>query len=195
MGWESERISAMSAKLQSFNALVTSTPGRISLRVGTFAIEVALERRHIARGSSRQVRHVDARTGADPSLRQTIVLLGARHAIPWLIGTAIPGQSVRQREQQLEFQREVQRAHAEHAGDPEARQEAISRIYQTREPVHRGCLTVLLRALVPVAVNRCAVPFISQRWTLADLLAGTRMVRDGPRRSSRLCLRAFRNTA
>ncbi|MGA2165082.1 MAG: hypothetical protein ABSH36_11520 [Solirubrobacteraceae bacterium] len=87
------------------------------------------------------------------------------------------------------------RAHAEHAGDPQARQEAITRIYQTREPVHRGCLTVLLRALVPVAVNRCAVPFVSQRRTLADLLAGTRMVRDEPRGRARLRRRVFGNTA
>ncbi len=108
------------------------------MQAGTFAIAVALERRRIARGTPRRARHVDARTGADPSLRQTAVLLGAERAIPWLIGTAIPGPSADQRQQQLEFEREVQRAHAEHASDPEARQEAIMRIYQTREPVHRG---------------------------------------------------------
>jgi len=113
------------AKLQSFNELITSKPGRVSLRAGTFAIEVALERRRIARGSPRQPRRVDARTGADPSLRQTIVLLGARRAIPWLIGTAIPGPSVLQRQQQQEFQREVQRGWAGSRDSPQIRSQEV----------------------------------------------------------------------
>ncbi len=67
------------AKIPSFNIkLPTSAHSRFLMRVCVFAIAVVLERRSIARGSHRGVRRVDARTGADLSLRQTVVVLGAR---------------------------------------------------------------------------------------------------------------------
>ncbi len=57
---------------------LSSARGRVLLRVCVFAIVVAQERRSIAKGSDRGVRRVDVRTGAAPSLRQTIVVLGMR---------------------------------------------------------------------------------------------------------------------
>jgi hypothetical protein len=65
------------ARLPSVSAIVPSSArGRVLLRVCVFAIAVAQERRSVAKGSSGRVRRVDARTGAVPSLRQTVVVLG-----------------------------------------------------------------------------------------------------------------------
>ncbi len=71
--------------------LPTAERSQVLLRAGVFAAAVALERRRIARGSPRRVRRVDARTGAEPNLRQTIIVLGAQRATPWLLGKLIPG--------------------------------------------------------------------------------------------------------
>jgi hypothetical protein len=170
----------------SFNRLLASTPGRIAMQVGAFAIEVALERRRITRGSPRRARRVDARTGADPSLRQTIVLLGAPRATQQLIRVLTPGSNAKLQAQHHELQDELRRLQAEHADDPQARQEAIMRFQRTRDPVRVSCLPVLTRLVLGIAVNRCPVPFISARRTLPDLLAGTRVVRDDPPRHLRL---------
>jgi hypothetical protein len=103
-------------RIPPFNKL-TSTQGRIVMQVGVFALSVALERRRIAHGSPQRVKQVDACTGADPSLRQTIILLGAPRAIQKLIEIAIPGSNAKLRAQQQELQCELSRLHAEHADD------------------------------------------------------------------------------
>jgi hypothetical protein len=129
------------------------------------------------------VRRVDVRTGADPSLRQTIVLLGVRPAIRWLIRVATPDPNAKLRRRQEELRRELERVSAEHSGDPCARQEAIMRVYRERGPMRVSCLPTLARAAPALLVERCPVPFLSQRRTLADLLAGTRIMRTGRSRS------------
>lgn len=164
------------------------------MRAGGFALAVALERRRVARGSGRRRRRVDARTGADPSLRQTIVLLAAPRAIQKLIGTATRGSDAKLQARQREFHRELGRLRAEHRDNPEALQEAVIRFRQTHGPVGASCLPVLIRAVLGIAINSCPVPFLSQRRTLPDLLAGTRMVReerrhDARRRGCRHCFR------
>jgi hypothetical protein len=156
----------------------------MSVRAGAFALTVALERRRIARGSPRRIRRVDARTGADPSLRQTITLLGTQPAIQRLIGAAIPGPDAKLRNRQQELQRELERMNAEHADDPHARQEARMRLYRESGSTQVSCLPVLTRTALVIAVEHCPVPFLSQRRTLADLLAGTRIVHTRhPRRA------------
>ncbi len=131
------------------------------------------------------------RTGADPSLRQTIILLGVRPATRWLIRVATPDPNAKLRRRQEEFQRELEQVSAEHADDPCARQEAIMRFRREREPMQVSCLPVLARAAPALLIERCPVPFLSQCRTLADLLAGTRIVRTGRshcKRRSRLPL-------
>jgi hypothetical protein len=173
-------------KIRAFNKLFSSRPGRIGMRAGGFALAVALERRRIARGSNRRRRRVDARSGADPSLRQTIVLLAVPRAIQKLIGTATRGPDAKLQARQREFHRELRRLRAEHRDDPEALQDAVMRFQRTHGPVGMSCLPVLIRAVLGVAVNNCPVPLLSQRRTLPDLLAGTRMVRDRQRHNARL---------
>ena len=167
----------------SFNMrLPTAERSQVLLRAGVFAAAVALERRRIARGSPRRVRRVDARTGAEPSLRQTIIVLGAQRATPWLLGKVIPGPDA-----ELQgIKPEIERVRLEHADDPSARQEAIMRVYQGRQGVQVGCLPVLIRAGAAVVLDRCPVPFLAERRTLVDVLAGTKSVRDGPSRLTRL---------
>jgi hypothetical protein len=165
--------------------LLASTRAQMSMRVLAFAIGVALERRDIARGSPGGVRRVNARTGAALSLRQTVVLLGVRRAVQWLLGSALPWPGTPQRAH-VEFTRELERVRAEHPDDPRARQEALMHFHQTRGPVQASCLPALARGAAVAVANRCPVPFLPERQTLADLLAGTKMVRDGPSRWVRL---------
>lgn len=178
------------ARTAPLHDLLGSTRGQVSMRVLAFAIGVALERRDVARSSPGRVRRVDARTGAAPSLRQTVVLLGARRAVQWLLGTALPWPGTAQRAHaqraHAELTREFERVRAEHPDDPRARQEALMHLHQTRGPVQVSCLPALARGAAVATVNRCPVPFLSERRTLADLLAGTKMVRDGPSRWARL---------
>jgi hypothetical protein len=175
------------ARIPSISAIVpTSARGRALLRVCVFAIVVAQERRSIAKASHRGVRRVDARTGAAPSLRQTIVVLGTRDAIRWLI-RAIPGPGNAPPRLDPELQHELQRVRAQHADDPAALQEAIMRVYRERHvgPVN-SCLPGLVRGVVVVAANRAPIPFLVERRTIADVLAGTKLVRSGPSRWARL---------
>lgn len=173
------------ARTAPLHDLLGSTRGQVSMRVLALAIGVALERRDVARGSPGRVRRVDARTGAAPSLRQTVVLLGARRAVQWLLDTALPWPGTAQRAH-AELTREFERVGADHPDDPRARQEALMHLHQTRGPVQVSCLPALARGAAVATVNRCPVPFLSERRTLADLLAGTKMVRDGPSRWARL---------
>jgi hypothetical protein len=156
------------------------------LRVCVFAIVVAQERRSIAKASHRGIRRVDARTGAAPSLRQTIVVLGARDAIRWLV-RAIPGPGAAPRRLDPEFQGEIERVRAEHADDPAALQDAVMRVYRERHvaPVN-AFLPGLVRGVVVVTANRAPIPFLAERRTIADLIAGTKLVRSGPSRWTRL---------
>lgn len=152
------------------------------LRVCVFAIVVAQERRSIAKGSHQSVRRVDARTGAVPSLRQTIVVLGTRDAIRWLI-RAIPGPGTAPQRLDPEFRRELERVRAEHTDDPDALQDAVMRVYRERHVTPaNSCLPSLVRGLVVVAANRAPIPFLAERRTIADLIAGTKLVRSGPSR-------------
>jgi hypothetical protein len=156
------------------------------LRVCVFAIAVALERRSVAKGSSRRVRRVDARTGEAPSLRQTIVVLGVRDLIQWL-GRAIPGQGATPQRLDPELQRELQRVRVQHADDSAALQDAVMRVYRERHvtPVN-SCLPILVRSVLVTAANRAPIPFLAERRTIADVLAGTKLVRSGPSRWGRL---------
>jgi hypothetical protein len=156
------------------------------LRVCLFGIAVAQERRSVAKGSAKRVRRVDARTAAAPSLRQTVVVLGVRDAIQWL-GRAIPGPGATRQRLDPEFQRELERVRAEHADDPDALQEAVMRVYRERHvtPVN-SCLPILVRSVVVAAANRAPIPFLAERRTIADLIAGTKLVRSGPSHWTRL---------
>jgi len=175
------------ARLPSVNAIVpTSASGRALLRVCVFAIAVAQEQRSIAKGSRQGVRRVDARTGAAPSLRQTVVVLGVRDAIRWLV-RAIPGPGAAPQRLDPELQGELERVRAEHADDPDALRDAIMRIYRERQVTPASsCLPVLVRGVVVVAANRAPIPFLTERRTIADVLAGTKLVRSGPSRWARL---------
>lgn len=162
-----------------------SERSQVLLRVCVFAIAVALERRRIARGSPRRVRRVDARTGADPSLRQTIIVLVAQRAGQWLLGRAIPGPGAALQRMKPKLEHEIERVRLEHA-DPGAQQDAIMRVYQQRQAGSVNMfLPALIRSAAVAAINRCPVPFLPQRRTLADLLAGTKLVRNGPSRWTR----------
>jgi hypothetical protein len=175
------------ARLPSVSAIVpTSARGRALLRVCVFAIAVAQERRSIAKGSHQGVRRVDVRTGTAPSLRQTIVVLGARDAIRWLV-RAIPGPGAAPPRLDPELQGEIERVRAEHADDPAVLQDAVMRVYRERyvAPVN-ACLPGLVRGVVVVAANRAPIPFLAERRTIADLIAGTKLVRSGPSRWTRL---------
>jgi hypothetical protein len=175
------------ARPPSIDTLVpTSASGRALLRVCVFAIAVAQERRNIAKGSRQGVRRVDARTGAAPSVRQTIVVLGLRDVIRWLV-RAIPGPGATPRQSDPELQREFERARAEHADDPDALQDAIMRIYRERRVTTTiTCLPILIRTVVAIAANRAPIPFLAEQRTIADVLAGTKLVRSGPSRWARL---------
>jgi hypothetical protein len=174
-------------RLPSVKAIVsTSTSSRALLRVCVFAIAVALERQSIAKGSFRRVRRVDARTGEAPSLRQTIVVLGVRDLIQWL-GRAIPGQGATPQRLDPELHREIQRVRVQHASDPAALQDAVMRVYREQHvtPVN-SCLPILVRSVVVVSANHAPIPFLAERQTIADVLAGTKLVRSGPSRWTRL---------
>jgi hypothetical protein len=164
----------------------TSPRGQTLLRICVFAISVALERRSIARGSHKGVQRVDARTGAAPSLRQTIIVLGARDATRWLLDRAIPRPGVAPALIRREMAQEIERVRLEHPNDQRARQEAIMRVSQRRQGVQVGCLPLLIRAGAAIAVDRCPVPFLEERRALVDLLAGTKLVRNGPSGWTRL---------
>jgi hypothetical protein len=76
---------------------------------------------------------------------------------------------------------------AEHADDPDALHEAVVRVYRERRvtPASMG-LSALVRGVVVVAAHRAPIPFLAQRRTIADVFAGTKIVRDGPSRWARL---------
>jgi hypothetical protein len=175
------------ARLPPVSAIVpTSARGRALLRVCVFAIGVAQERRSAAKGSRRGARRVDARTGAAPSVSQTIVVLGVRDAVRWLV-RAIPGPGAAPPRPDPGLQRELERVRAEHADDPEARREATMRVFQERKVTPaRRCLPALVRGAVTVAANRAPIPFLAERRTIADVLAGTKVVGSGPSRWGRL---------
>jgi hypothetical protein len=175
------------ARLPSVRAIApTSARGRALLRVCVFAIAVAQERRRDAKGSSGRVRRVDARTGAAPSLRQTIVVLGVRELIQWL-GRAIPRQGAPPQGLDPELQRELQRVRVQHADDPEGLQDAVMRVYRERHVTSvNTCLPILVRSVLVTAANRAPIPFLAERRTIADVLAGTKLVRSGPSRWTRL---------
>lgn len=177
----------MQRELRLFNRTPPALGSHPTLmRICVFAMAVALERRSVARGSRARDRHVDARTGAAPSLRQTIVLLGAREAIRWLFAKVMPGPGAALRRVQPEWQRELARVRAQHADGSSAQREAIMRLYETRQAPTHSCLPGLIRVAVVTAVNRCPIPFLAERRTLPDLLAGTKSVRNGPSRWARL---------
>lgn len=176
------------ARIPHFNTkLPTSARGRALLRAGVFAIAVAMERRRIASGSHKRVRRVDARTGAAPGLRQTIIMLGVQDTIRWLLGRAIPRPGTAPSRLEPELELEIERVRVQHANDPGAPQDAIMRIYRERQvrPVN-ACLPALIRGVAVVVINRCPVPFLAERRTLADVLAGTKLVRSGSSRWTRL---------
>jgi hypothetical protein len=175
------------ARLPSINTILpTSASGRALLRVCVSAIAVAQERRSLAKGSHQGVRRVDARTGSAPSLRQTIVVLGLRDAIRWLV-RATPGPGATPRRSNPELQHELERVHAEHTDDPDALQDAIMRILRERRVTTTiTCLPILIRSVVAMAANRAPIPFLAERRTIADVLAGTKIVRSGPSRWTRL---------
>jgi hypothetical protein len=158
------------------------------LRVGAFAFAVVMERRRIASGSPGKDRRADARTGAAPSLRQTTAVLGAQAAIRWLLNRAIPISSAAQRRRRRDLEREIERVRSQHRDDPSARREAIVDICRQRSTGPASIwLPTLARGVAVLAVNRCPVPFLTERRTVADLLAGTRLVRDDrPSRWARL---------
>ncbi len=156
-------------------------------RAATFASAVAIERWTIARGRRQRVQRVDARTGAPPSLRQTIVVLGAQNATRWLLDRALPKPGREMAHAAEEQGRELKRVSALYADDEDARQEAIVRVYAQYKVQPAGaCLPVLIRGVAGTLVNRCPIPFLSGRRTLADVLAGTKTVRNGPSRWERL---------
>jgi hypothetical protein len=145
-----------------------------------------MERRRIAKGADRGARRVDIETGAPPSLRQTIVLLGTRVAVQRALRT-IPMPAAGSRLHDPEVSREIHEAHRLHADDQAGLQSALARIYAQRQiRPWSSCLPVLVRGGATVAVNRLPLPFLSERRTLADLLAGTKLARTGPSRWSRL---------
>lgn len=174
------------ARLPPVSAVLSSTRGRVLLRVCVFVIVVAQERRSVAKGSDRGVRRVDVRTGAAPSLRQTIVVLGMRDVIRWLV-RVIPGPGARPQRSDPGLQRELVRVRAEHADDPGALREAVVRVYRERRvtPASTG-LSALVRGVVVVAANRAPIPFLAERRTIPDVFAGTKLVRSGPSRWARV---------
>lgn len=174
------------ARLPPVSAVLSSASGRVLLRVCVFAIVVAQERRSIAKGSDRGVQRVDARTGAAPSLRQTIVVLGMRDVIRWLV-RAIPGPGARPQRPDPGLQRELARVRAEHTDDPDALHEAVVSVYRKRHVTTASTgLPVLVRGVVVVASNRAPIPFLAERRTIPDVFAGTKLVRSGPSRWTRL---------
>jgi hypothetical protein len=128
---EASQYGAMARPPSIDAVLPTSASGRALLRVCVFVIAVTQERRSIAKGSRQGIRRVDAQTGAAPSLRQTIVVLGLRDMTRWLV-RAIPGSGATPRRSDPELQRELERVRVEHADDPDALQDAIMRILRER---------------------------------------------------------------
>lgn len=172
--------------MRLYQRLATSARGRTLLWLGSFALSVAMERRRIAKGAVKGTYRVDAKTGAPPSLHQTIILLGTRLAVE-RGARAIPSPAAASRLHDPEVSREVHEAHKLYADDQAGMQSELERIYETRQiRPWTACLPVLVRGLAVVAVNRCSLPFLTERRTLADLLAGTKLARTGPSRWSRL---------
>lgn len=151
---------------------------------GDFALAVLFERRRIAKGSRKGTRRVDVETGEDPTMRQTIVFLGAQRSVRWLAARAIPtpGSLVSD-----EMSEELRRAAERHGDDPAARQRAIAEVFERQGAgAYSSWLPVALRTAVVALVNRRPVPFLGERQTLADLVAGTKMVGDATPRWRRL---------
>lgn len=119
-------------------------------------------------------------------MRQTIVVLGMRDVIRWLV-RVIPGPGSRPQRSDTGLQRELVRVRAEHADDPDALREAVMRVYRERRvtPASTG-LAALVRGVVAVAANRAPIPFLAERRTIPDVFAGTKLVRSGPSRWARL---------
>jgi hypothetical protein len=149
----------------------------LALRIFAFAFAVGMERRRIASESPEKARRVDARTGAAPSLRQTIVVLGTREALRWLLDRLLPRPGAAQRRTQPELAREIERVRALHADDPSAQQEATMELFRQRPVVKVSAVAMPARALAGIAANHCPLPFLAERRTVADLLASTKLVR------------------
>jgi hypothetical protein len=174
---DSERAETRTSPARLYERLATSARGRALLWLGGFAFSVATERRRIAKGSTRGTRRVDARTGAPPNLRQTVIVLGAREAIRRL-ASAILGPAPVSQLHDPEISRELHQAHQLYADDRAALERALGRIYEERQiRPWRSCLPALMRGGVVIAINRLPLPFLSEPRTLADLLAGTKLVR------------------
>ncbi len=165
------------------------------MRAGGFAFAVAMERRSIARGSDR-IRHVDLSTGTAPTLRQTILLIGAREAIKESFNrlAPMPGMA-KQKRHASELQDILQRARREHPDDPQARNEAIDRVFRERAAAGGGrapgvsLVPLVSRVVLGVAIQRLPIPFLRERRTLADLVAGTKLAPRAPSRWTRLLRR------
>lgn len=165
---------------------------RVLMRAGGFAFAVAMERRSIARGSDR-MRHVDLRTGAAPTLRQTVLLLGAREAIKEGFNCLVPMPGMaKQKRYASELRDMLQRARREHPDDPHARNDAVDRIFRERAAAGGGrapgvsFVALMSRVVLGVAIQRLPIPFLRERRTLADLVAGTKLAPRAPSRWTRL---------
>jgi hypothetical protein len=80
--------------------------------------------------------------------------------------------------QNPDTRRELHQAHELHPDDHAALERELGRIYAERQiRPGRACLPGLVRGGVAIAINRLPLPFLSEPRTLADLLAGTKLVR------------------
>lgn len=144
---------------------------------GELALAVALERRRIAKGSRKGVKRVDVETSQDPSLRQTIVVICVQRSARWLIARALPGPKVPSGD---ELQQKIRQAREQHGGDEAAMREAATRaVEEQRVGGLAWLLPFVLRAVAIAFVARRPIPFRHERQTLADMLAGTKIISGG----------------
>jgi hypothetical protein len=173
---DSELAATPTAATRRRGRLTISARGRALLWLLGFACSVATERRRIAKRSTRGARRVDVKTGAPPTLRQTVIVLGTQEAIRRLV-SAILGPAPTSQLHDPEINREFRQAHKLHAGDRAALEGELERIYEQRQiRPWRSCLPVVARGGVVNTIIRFPLPFLSEPRTLADLLAGTKLV-------------------
>jgi uncharacterized RDD family membrane protein YckC len=160
--------------------LTSSRRARLGLNLFSFVVSVVVTGRRGPGSRIVGVRLVDLDTGARVGVRQAVVREGVR----WILKLAIRRATApfepraRTRPPIDDLRETIQALTREHADDPGARDHAIMALYKERQVnPRRACLSILVSSVF-AAVLEGPLPWSSRKQSVADMIAGTVVVRE-----------------